>query len=125
MKTNYTFGTLALLACAGMSAPAPVESAANPSPPTAPSRPTAPVRVAGQFKAHEAVAFAPGISLADIIVKARGFTDRADKGAVKVTRINLDGTLTKLTVDCRSDAATKAFLLQAGDIVYAPDQTKR
>lgn len=71
------------------------------------------------------------MSVLDLVTKAGGFTDSAQGKAVRVTRIQPDGSTKVITLDVeslikgRSDAKTnednKALLLEPDDIVYVPE----
>jgi polysaccharide biosynthesis/export protein len=72
------------------------------------------------------------MSVLDLVTKAGGFTDTAQGTAVRVTRIQSDGTTKVITLDVeslikgKSDAKTNeqnsALLLEPDDIVYVPER---
>ncbi len=71
------------------------------------------------------------MSVLDLVTKAGGFTDSAQGKAVRVTRIQPDGSTKVITLDVeslikgKSNAKTnednKALLLEPDDIVYVPE----
>lgn len=80
------------------------------------------VTVAGQVRVVGNVVITPGMSLLDLISKMDGFTDGADKSAVKITRQSHGGNGQRFTVDCSSEGAAREFRLEGGDIVYVPSR---
>jgi len=72
------------------------------------------------------------MSVLDLVTKAGGFTDTAQGTAVRVTRIQPDGSTKVITLDVeslikgRSNSKTnednKALLLEPDDIVYVPER---
>ena len=72
------------------------------------------------------------MSVLDLVTRAGGFTDTAQGTAVRVTRIQPDGSTKVITLDVeslikgRSDAKTNeqnsALLLEPDDIVYVPER---
>jgi len=101
------------------------KKASAPREPAATSSPRAGISCAGGFKIPGDVPFTPGISLADVLAKAGGLTETANRSKVKVARqksvgLKADGESKTFTVDCTSDAAAKAFHLEPGDVVYVP-----
>jgi len=72
------------------------------------------------------------MSVLDLVTKAGGFTDTAQGTAVRVTRIQPDGSTKVITLDVeslikgRSNAKTNgdnnALLLEPDDIVYVPER---
>jgi polysaccharide export outer membrane protein len=70
------------------------------------------------------------MTLLDLVSKAGGFTDTAKGTAVRVTRIQPDGSVTTLVFDVesilrgRKDARAEdsSLALEPNDIVYVPER---
>jgi polysaccharide biosynthesis/export protein len=88
------------------------------------------VSISGQVKSpgRYALPAESSMSLLELITRAQGFTDTAQGGKVRVTRILPDGTTHVFTVDVESQITGKAkgkdetLMLEPDDIVFVPER---
>ncbi len=83
------------------------------------------VSVVGQVGTPGQITLARGANILAAVSKAGGFTQLANRGTVKLTRISPDGHTTTSTLDVKGmleGRITEIPLLEEGDVIYVPER---